>query len=123
MKTIGNIDLSLIKNKVSEVPSSEVIITDERYEHISQNHSCDLSLFDSYSKTAIENPDEIIIDIKNERTLFFVKFLESGNLNIIVKLATGDRNSVKNTVLTSYRLRQKNLEKLEEKNQIIYKKE
>ena len=53
-----------------------------------------------------------------------VKKLENTNLNVVVKLIlyTTDTN-YKNSVMTFYRIRDKNLLKLEKKNKTLYKNE
>lgn len=53
-----------------------------------------------------------------------IKELPDTNLNVVVRavLETEDSNR-KNSVMTFYRIRQRNLRKLMEKNDILYKKE
>ena len=52
-----------------------------------------------------------------------VKKLVNTNLNVIVKLIVDtDEKDYKNSVMTFYRIRDKNLKKLKNKNKTIYKK-
>lgn len=53
-----------------------------------------------------------------------VKRLPSSNLNIVLRLALhSDNSGLKNSIMTAYRIRNKNLRKMEKKNKILYKKE
>lgn len=66
----------------------------------------------------------IIKDLKNSDTIFAVKGLESTNLNVVVKLVLeGNDAEIKNSVISFYRIRPKNLKKLKEKNKVLYKRE
>ena len=50
--------------------------------------------------------------------------MEDTNVNVVVKIATQeDQQHPKNSVMTSYRIRDKNLKKLEKKNKVLYKSE
>ena len=81
-------------------------------------------MFEKYAKEIIENPEIIIKDEKNIGTVFMVKHLPSTNLNVVLRLALNSDNSgLKNSVMTAYRIRNKNLKKMEKKNKILYKKE
>lgn len=53
-----------------------------------------------------------------------VKKLPETNLNVVVRVVLEtDDNNLKNSVMTFYRIRDKNLKKLIEKNRLLYKKE
>ena len=65
----------------------------------------------------------IIKDCKNKGTVYMVKKLENTNLNVIVRVALEtDENDYKNSIMTFYRIRNKNLQKLMEKNKLLYEK-
>ena len=53
-----------------------------------------------------------------------VRRLDNTNLNVVAKLILkGNDKDIKNSVMTFYRIRNKNLIKLENKNKTLYKKE
>ena len=121
---IGNINPQLLEAEFGKLQTSETIITNERKNHILLLHYEDYSLFEKYAKEIIENPEIIIKDEKNIGTVFMVKRLPSTNLNIVLRLALNfDNSGLKNSVMTAYRIRNKNLKKMEKKNKILYKKE
>ena len=70
------------------------------------------------------SPDLIIRDSKHIGTVFAVKKLPDTNLNVVVRLVLEtDEEGFKNSVMTFYRLRERNLKKLLEKNQLLYTRE
>ncbi len=104
--------------------TEEVVVTEERLEHIRLRHPEDYELFQRYGKQAIENPDIIAKDEKHENTVFVIRHLPETNLNVVVRLALDtDEPNYKNSIITFYRLREKNLKKLLERNPVLYKKE
>ena len=82
------------------------------------------TLFEQYGRESILSPDILIQDIKNVGTVFAVKKLPDTNLNVVLRLVLDtDNPDFKNSVMTFYRIREKNLKKLMEKNPVLYIKE
>lgn len=53
-----------------------------------------------------------------------VKKLAGTNLNVVVRVVLStDKKELKNSVMTAYRLRDRNLRKMLERNEVLYKKE
>lgn len=103
--------------------TDEIVVTDERIAHIKERHFFDYELFEKYGVECVQNPDYIIKDNKNAATVFMVKKLPDTNLNVVSKLALdSDEKKLKNSVMTFYRIRERNLRKLIEKNKLLYKK-
>ncbi len=125
MKYIGKIKhMSVIKKFFGSLKTDEVIITDERIEHIKENHLIDYDLFEKHKIAIIEDPDLILLDSKNKNSIYMIKSIGETNINTIVKLILKDDNSnFKNSVITFYRIRNKNLEKLVKKSKVLYKNE
>ena len=66
----------------------------------------------------------ILVDEKHERTVLMIRKTEDTNLNAIVRLVLpGEDEKRKNSVMTFYRIRDKNVEKLKKKSEILYSKE
>ena len=84
----------------------------------------DYLLFEQYGRESILSPDILIQDKKNVGTVFAVKKLPDTNLNVVLRLVLDtDNPDFKNSVMTFYRIREKNLKKLMEKNPVLYIKE
>ena len=122
--SLGFIETSYLENEFGKLQTREIIVTPERLEHIKDRHTEDYPLFGEYAAKTISSPDIVIKDTNNEGTVFVVKKLPDNNLNVIVRLALStDEDGYKNSVMTFYRIREKNLKKLENKHKVLYKKE
>ena len=122
---IGKLDKKILEDKFLSIAEEEVIFTFERYKHVERNHKEDLELYQSRLKEIIEKPDYIVQDIKHNNTIMIIKKMkkENMNVNVIVRLILGkDIKKRKNSIMTFYRVRNKNLKKLIKKNKIIYKR-
>ena len=65
----------------------------------------------------------IVQDIENPGTVFMIKKLPDTNLNVVVRLVLqGEDIKRKNSVMTFFRIREKNLVKLINKNKLLYSK-
>ncbi len=81
-------------------------------------------MFIKYGVLTVTQPDYIIKDEKNTATIFMVKRLEDTNFSIVVRVVLStDKKGLKNSVMTAYRVRDKNLKKLKDKNEVLYKRE
>lgn len=121
---MGNIYSSPLEKEFGKLKTKETVITDERLKHIKERHPEDYELFKKYGSEAIKNPDIIISDFKNENTVFMVKRLGDTNINVVTKLILKtDDSKFKNSVLTFYRIRDKNLIKAAKKGKTLYIKE
>lgn len=127
MIVLGNFSPSLFRRlelHFGVLRTSEVIITDERIAHIQSHHPQDYCLFEQYGQEAIFSPDFLVQDEKNFGTVFAIKRLPETNLNVVVRLVLeSDDPDYKNSVMTFYRIRERNLKKLLEKNPLLYTSE
>lgn len=119
---LGTIDTDVLEKEFGKIQNEEIIITNERINHIKQRHPQDFGLFEKYGKEGLADPDMIIRDMKNDGTVFMIKKLPETNLNIIVRVVLETDGPLKNSVMTFYRIRERNLKKLIEKNKLLYKK-
>lgn len=122
--TLGKINKGLLEKEFGKIQTDEIIITKERMGHIKQRHPEDYEFFEKFGIQSVTDPDLIIKDSKNEGTIFMVKKLPNTNLNVVVRLALEtDKPELKNSIMTFYRIRERSLRKLIEKNALLYKKE
>lgn len=121
---IGKINKKLFREISTSILTDDVILTNERYAHIIEKHKEDFEKYINTLPKVLKEPDYILRDYKNDNTAMVIKHIEDTNINIILKLAiTDDKIHTKNSIMTFYRLRDKNFRKLQEKNKTIYKKE
>jgi hypothetical protein len=121
---IGHIDIAPLQAVFGPLKTDEVVVTTERIAHIKEHHAEDYTLFEQYRTATIESPDLILQDANHVGTIFAVKKLPETNLNVVIRLALAeDDPSHKNSVMTFYRIREKNLIKLIAKHPMLYKRE
>lgn len=124
MRYIGNIDKDIFEKEFGTLITDEVVLTEERIQHIKDGHSEDYDLFEKYNKKILESPDIVLKDLKNHNTVFMIKHIDETNMNVVLKLAVfKDEKHPKNSIMTAYRIRDKNVKKLEKKYKTIYKRE
>ena len=121
---LGKFDTQPLEIEFGKLKTDELIVTNERIEHIKSRHPEDFNLFEKYSLSVVVEPAFIIKDEKNINTVFMVKKLENTNLNLVVKIILEtDEKDLKNSVMTFYRIRERNLKKLVDRNKTLYKSE
>ena len=124
VRVLGKIDLKPLEEAFGEIQTDEIIITNERVEHIFERHREDYALFLQYGVLTVMQPDVVIKDHKNVGTVFMVKKISNMNVNAGVRVALStDKKGLKNSVMTFYRLRDKNLGKIMERNEVLYSNE
>lgn len=100
-----------------------VIQTDERILHILEGHRKDYEQNGKYIPDAIASPDVILEDCAHPHTAMFIRHIEETNINVAVKIAYADEHSDReSSVITMYRLREQNQEKLMRKHVVICKR-
>ncbi len=124
IRPLGKIKIDVIEKELGKIQTDEIIVTNERESHIKARHPEDYELFQKYGAETVNNPDFIIRDGKNQGTVFMVRKLPDTNLNVVVRVALDtDEEGLKNSVMTFYRIRERNLKKLIEKNSILIGKD
>lgn len=124
LRVLGKIEERALKAEFGALRTTDVIVTEERIRHIRERHPQDVTLFEQYGQETVLEPDIIIKDRKNEGTVFMIKHLPEIHINVVVRLVLEtESEELKNSVMTFYRIRTKNLEKLLKKNKEIYRKE
>ena len=123
LQSVGKVDPTLFEQEFGKLKTCEVVLTPERKMHVKERHPKDYSLLEKYGNETISDPDMILKDRKNPKTVFMIKKLENTNLNVIVRLALGsDGKDKKNSIMTFYRIRDSNLKKLAIKNKELYRR-
>ncbi len=124
LRVLGKIEERALIAEFGALTTTDVIVTEERIKHIKERHPQDVMLFEQYGQETVLEPDIIIKDGKNEGTVFLIKHLPDSNINVVVRLVlVTEDEGLKNSVMTFYRIRAKNLVKLLKKNKVIYRKE
>ena len=73
---VDKINKSIYKCITDDIVTDEVIITDERIQHIKERHPNDFELYCQHLRTVVENPDYIIESKKINTALILKEFIE-----------------------------------------------
>lgn len=123
--TIARIDIEKYRVVSDNIRTDEVIITDERIEHIKERHPNDYERYVEYMKEIIEDP-EYILESKKPNTAWLLKrFVEDNEqFELILRLSVpGDQEGYKNSVITFLWIGESRYRRYTRTKKILYKKE
>ena len=117
--------ITILEKEFGKLNTDQVILRDERIEHIKEGHPEVVEIIKKYAKDIIESPDYILKDAIREETILCVKKLEeNSNINVVIKLAlenSKDKKRNKNSIITSFLMNDKRLKRELKKKECIYK--
>lgn len=96
MHTVGKIDRDIYKCITDDIVTDEVIITDERIQHIEYNHPGDYKHFGTYIPSIISEPDYLIRDERPNTAIVLKKVFnhDTGEyFRLALRLATSSDKS------------------------------
>ncbi len=122
---VGKIDKNIYKCVTSDILTDEVIITDERIEHIKERHPNDYERFCQYMKEAITAPT-YIIESKKPNTALVLKEIIDGEkrFKIVLRIITStDNKEYKNSIITFMKIDEKEWKRMVKNKKVLYKSE
>ena len=126
MRLVGRIDREVYKCITEDIITEDVIITDERIEHIKERHPNDYERYFEYLKEIVENPDYIVETTKRNTALILKQITESEEkcFKTVLRLVTStDNTEFKNSIITFMKINEKEWSRLIRNKRILYKKE
>lgn len=122
---VCKLDKELYKVITEDIRTDEVIITDERIQHIQERHPDDYERFSAYLAEIVQNPDYIIRDPRPQTGMLLKEITvgETGeHFRVALRLAASqDPAHYKNSIITFLKIRQKEWERLIHNKEILYK--
>ena len=122
---VCKLDKELYKVVTEDIRTDEVIITDERIQHIQERHPDDYERFSTYLAEIIQSPDYIIRDPRPQTGMLLKEITvgETGeHFRLALRLAASqDPVHYKNSIITFLKIRQKEWERLIHNKEILYK--
>ena len=122
---IGKIDVSIYKCVSEDIVTDEVIITDERIQHIKDRHPNDFERYYVYMSEIIEQPD-YIIEANKPNSALILKDFSSGEerFKTILRLVTSnDDPAFKNSIITFMKINESEWKRLINNKKVLYKRE
>ncbi len=123
--TVGKIDKNIYQCITKDIVTDEVIITDERIQHIKERHPNDYERFYSYIPEIIRNPDYIIEANKSNTAVILKEIEEQGEkFKLVLRLKVeSDPAEYKNSIMTFWYIGDTTWRKSLKNKKILYKRE
>lgn len=123
--SVTRLDIDKYKCVSEDISTDEVIITDERIQHIRERHPNDFERYQQYIARIVETPDYILeSDMPN--TAFVLKEIQEAGekFQLILRLKVStDPEGYKNSVITFLKTSEKKWNKYLRNKKILYKNE
>ncbi|MBQ8354212.1 MAG: hypothetical protein IJY40_01115 [Oscillospiraceae bacterium] len=125
MHYVTRLDKEKYRCVSQDIVTDEVIITDERINHIMERHPDDYERFSAYLARIIAEPDYILEDRHPATALVLKQIEENGErFRLALRLVTGSDNpDYKNSVITFLKIREKEWNRLIKNKKMLYKAE
>ena len=125
MHIVCRIDKEIYKCVTEDIRTDEVIITNERIEHIIERRGKDF--YDTYSSqfaNILKDPDYIFMDKQNTALVSKYFNKDGKSVNIVLRIAvSSDHPDFKNSILTAIMENPKRFQQRLRNNSPLYKKE
>lgn len=123
--TVGKINRDIYKCIMLDIAAEEVIITDERIQHIKDRQPNDYERYYSFLKKIVEEPQYIIETNKPYTALILKEFSEENKqFKTVLRLTTlRDNPDFKNSIITFMKINDKEWNRLIKNKMILYKQE
>lgn len=125
VREVGKIDIGKYRCVCDTIVTDEVVITDERMEHIKKHHPNDYERFSEYLSQIIRDPDYIIQDTRPNTAMVLKEIVEPGaRFRLALRLVTPrDNPNYKNSIITFMKIREKEWHRLIKNKTVLYKNE
>lgn len=123
---VGKIDKKIYSCVTEDIVTDEVIITDERIQHIKDRHPGDYQDIAPFLEEALKCPDYILEETEHKNTGLILKQVEKNRLRfqMVLKIHTSVANpEFKNSILSAWRIGKKRWESYINNKKILYKLE
>ena len=125
VQIVGRIDIEKYKVVSDRIRTDEVVITDERIQHIREGHPNDYERYSKYIAEMLESPQYILEDKVPNTAVVLQEFIEANEqFRLILRLAVkGDDEYKKNSIITFLKISEKKFKKYLRNKKILYKSE
>lgn len=125
MRYVGKIDRELFRCIAEDISTDEVVMTQERIEHIMEHHPGHFEIISPFLGDAVFAPDYILEDRSPNTALILKEVAADGlRMQIVLRLHTaGDTPGFKNSVISAWKIREKEYRRLLRSRKILYKRE
>ena len=111
--------MNVLEKEFGKLNGNEVILRDERLEHIKERHPEVAEIIENNFKSIIEKPQYVLKDNKYENSVWIISKIDGLNMNLVIKLSLNDvaeHEKLKSSVITGYGMTDKQLKRYLKKN-------
>lgn len=123
---VGKIDKKIYRCVTDDIVTDDVIITNERIQHIKERHPNDYERFYNFLEEVVKYPD-YIVETNKPNTALVLKEMKSETgeqFKTVLRLLTStDNPEFKNSIITFMKINEKEWNRLLKNKRILYKKE
>ena len=125
VQTVGHIDVEKYRCITDDISTDEVIITDERIQHIMERHPGDYERYIGYISEILENPDYILEANKPNTGVILKEIMDQGEkFKVILRVKVeSDPVDYKNSILSFWHIGDTTWNKNVKNKKILYKGE
>lgn len=125
VQTVGHIDIEKYRCVTDDITTDEVIITDERIQHIKERHPGDWERVMGYIPQIIDYPDYIIEANKPNTAVILKELEENGEkYKLILRLKVGsDPIEYKNSIMSFWCIGETTWKKNLKNKKVLYRRE
>ncbi|MBR1553371.1 MAG: hypothetical protein IJ741_04945 [Schwartzia sp.] len=123
MHIVGKLDRSIYRCVANDISTDEVIITDERIQHIEERHPGDYEEIAPFLQAAIAFPDYILENVKNTGIILKLIEQDGKRLQIVLRLHTvSDKAGFKNSIISAWKISESRWNNYLRNKHILYKR-
>ena len=122
---VGKIDIEKFKCITEDIITDEVIITDERIQHIKDRHPNDYEKYCNYMTQIVEDPEYIVEANRPKSALILKSFTDGEEVfkTVLRLLTSSDDRNFKNSIITFMKINEKEWKRMLRNKKILYKSE
>ena len=111
--------VNVLEKEFGTLNSDEVILRNERLEHIRERHPEVADVLKNNYDELIKKPNYILKDSKNENTALFIKNIEGKSYNTVIKMNTDKDVKLENSTITFYKIRDREFKRILQKSKTL----
>ncbi len=122
---VGKIDIEKFKLISNDIITDDVIITDERIQHIKERHPNDFEQYCQFMREIVSSPDYILEANKPKSALLLKSFyVDNKYFKAVLRFITStDDSNFKNSIITFMKIDEKEWNRLIKNKKTLYKQE
>ncbi len=125
MLYIGKLDKELYQCVSQDIATEEVVITEERVQHIIERHPGDYERYFSFIKEIIETPD-YILEANKPFSVLLLKHIDANgkNYKLILRFkVASDPDNYKNSIISFQKVEDRRYRRYTNSENVLYKRE